>query len=97
VDEFRLVAKARDAFRTMDANPVNKDATAVELAPMRDLFMRSAAPTRPLKAGTVLAADMLAAKKPGTGIPASKIPALVGRKLRREVFPDRLLREDDLE
>jgi N-acetylneuraminate synthase len=97
VDEFRLVVQARDAFRTMDANPVNKDATAVELAPMRDLFMRSAAPTRPLKAGTVLAADMLAAKKPGTGIPASKIPALVGRKLRREVFPDRLLREDDLE
>jgi N,N'-diacetyllegionaminate synthase len=97
VEEFRLVSSARDAFRKMDQHPVDKDALAAELAPMRDLFMRSAAPTRALKAGTVLTADMIVAKKPGTGIPASRIPALVGRKLRREVFPDRLLKEDDLE
>lgn len=97
VEEFRLVSGARDAFRKMDQHPVDKDAMAVELASMRELFMRSAAPTRALKAGTVLAADMLAAKKPGTGIPASRIPSLVGRKLRREVFPDRLLKEEDFE
>jgi N-acetylneuraminate synthase len=59
--------------------------------------MRSAAPTRALPAGTVLTADMIAAKKPGTGIPASRIPSLVGRKLRREVSPERLLREEDFE
>jgi N,N'-diacetyllegionaminate synthase len=97
VEEFRTVSKARDAFRRMDEHPVDKDAVAAELAGMRELFMRSAAPTRPLKAGTVLTADMLAAKKPGTGIPASRIPSLVGRKLRREVLPDRLLKEDDFE
>jgi N,N'-diacetyllegionaminate synthase len=97
VDEFRLVASARDAFRKMDQHPVDKDKLAAELAPMRALFTRSAAPTRALNAGTVLTADMIAAKKPGTGIPASRIPSLVGRRLRREVFPDRLLHEEDLE
>jgi hypothetical protein len=40
---------------------------------------------------------MVTAKKPGTGIPAGRIPALVGRRLRRDVAPDRLLREDDFE
>lgn len=97
VEEFRLVSRARDAFGAMDRHPVDKDAMALELASMRDLFMRSAAPTRALPAGTVLTADMIAAKKPGTGIPASRIPSLVGRKLRREVSPERLLREEDFE
>jgi N-acetylneuraminate synthase len=97
VKEFGLISSARDAFRKLDDHPVDKDAVAAELAPMRALFMRSAAPTRPLKAGTVLTADMVTAKKPGTGIPAGRIPALVGRRLRRDVAPDRLLREDDFE
>ena len=87
---------ARDAFRTIDANQVDKDAAAAELAEMRRLFARSAAPVRPLAAGTVLAADMLTAKKPGTGIPASEIPVLVGRRLARDVSPERVLTPADI-
>lgn len=96
-DEFRLVARARDAFTEMAAHPVDKDALADELAQMRALFTKSAAPTRALAAGTVLAADMLCAKKPGSGIPATEIPNLIGRRLVRDVSADRLLRPEDLD
>ena len=78
------------------ANPV-ADAKAASRAPMRALFTRSVALTRDLPAGHVLTAADLTLKKPGTGIAADRIDALVGRRLRGDVGADRLLREDDLE
>lgn len=96
VEEFKLVTSARDAFAVMESNPVDKDAMAGELAAMRALFTKSVAVNRPLPAGTKLSLDVLTLKKPGTGIPAAKLLGLVGRVLRRDVTPDRLLSEDDV-
>jgi N-acetylneuraminate synthase len=97
VPEFRQVSEFREALGVMDANPVDKDKVAAELAGMRAAFRRSLAPRRALAAGTVLTADMLAAKKPGTGIPEADLPRLIGHRVVRDVTPDRLLRWDDLE
>jgi N-acetylneuraminate synthase len=79
----------------MDESPVDKDRMAERLAELRGIFSKSLAPTRPLAAGTVLAPDMLAAKKPGTGIPATRLPEVIGRKLARDVSPERLLAWSD--
>lgn len=95
--ELRLLADARDAFAEMDAHPVDNDAAAGQLAAMRALFTKSLAPVKALAKGTVLAADMLTTKKPGTGVPPSELPHLVGRRLKNAVGPDRLLRREDLE
>ena len=78
VDEFRRVAHFRDALAVMDRHPVDKDALAQELAPVRAMFRRSLAPVRSLPAGTVLSAGMLTAKKPGTGIPLEEIERKYG-------------------
>jgi N-acetylneuraminate synthase len=91
-----MVSQARDAFATMNAHPVDKDRTAQELMDTRRLFMRSAAPTRDLPAGTVLSAEMICAKKPGTGIPAERIDSLIGRRLVRAVWSNELFSEEDL-
>jgi N-acetylneuraminate synthase len=96
-EEFRLLADGRDAFARMDAHPIDKDREADELEAMRGLFTKSLAPVRVLPKGTVLTADMLTAKKPGSGIPAAELAAVVGRRLSIDVDPDRLLRRDDLE
>lgn len=95
VEEFRTVTRGRDAFTEMNAHPVDKDVVARDLAEMRRLFNRSAAPTRDLPAGTVITADMICAKKPGTGIPLDRIGALVGRRLIRAVKSDELFAEGD--
>jgi len=97
VDEFRRVADFRDAIVVMDSHPVDKDTMANELAPVRAMFRRSLAPSRPLAKGIELSADMLTAKKPGTGIPESELSTLVGRRLVRDVVPERLLRREDIE
>lgn len=97
VDELAFLCAARDAFHTMLSQPVDKDAMAGEMAPMRALFTKSVAPVRALKAGTVIEDSMLAPKKPGGGIPYDEREKIIGRKLVRDVAPDRLLREEDLE
>ena len=96
-DQFRQVADAREAFAQMDANPVDKDVIADELETMRGLFTKSLAPTRALGKGTVLAADMVTAKKPGTGIAATRLEEMLGRTLAHDVAADRLLRLEDLQ
>ena len=79
------------------SHAVDKDAEAAALAPMRELFMKSVVTRRPLPAGTVLGTPDLAAKKPGTGIPADRLHSLVGRRLVRDVAADTLLSEEDME
>jgi N-acetylneuraminate synthase len=91
----QLVDGVRFVERMID-RPVDKDAMAEDLRPLRALFTKSVVARANLAAGTVLAADHLAAKKPGTGIPAARLPELIGRRLRRDVNADEPLRESDL-
>jgi N,N'-diacetyllegionaminate synthase len=95
-DELKLITDARNAFRIIDDNPVDKDAEAAELAHLRRLFGKSIAPTRDLAAGTVLDDTMLTLKKPGDGLAPDMIDRLVGRRLARSVSRHHLLRLDDL-
>jgi N-acetylneuraminate synthase len=78
-------------------HPVDKDAMAREMMPLRDLFTKSVVVREDLPAGTRLAARHLTTKKPGQGIPANRLPEVVGLRLRRDVLADSLLREEDLE
>ena len=90
-----LVRGARFLSAAVQA-PVDKDAVATELAPMRKLFMKSVVAAEDLPAGTVLEAGHLRAKKPGTGIPEHEASGLVGRVLVRSLRRDELVTEEDL-
>lgn len=96
VEEFRNVVDMRDAVHAMRSHPVDKDAVAEELADMRAMFGRSLAPRTDLPAGTVIAPDMLVAKKPATGIPIDDLDDVIGRTLLRDVTADRLISWEDL-
>jgi N-acetylneuraminate synthase len=95
-DLHHLVEGVRfiEAMRT---HPVDKDAAAEAMRPMRDLFTKSVVARRELAAGAEIGPEDLAAKKPGTGIPAAHLPELVGRRLRRSLRADEPLRIEDLE
>jgi N-acetylneuraminate synthase len=95
--ELRTLVDGARAIRSMLDRPVNKDDSARELEPMRKLFQKSVALRRPLSRGTVLSADDLTGKKPGTGIPVSRMKEFIGRKLVRDVREDELLSWDDAE
>jgi len=95
-DELRMLVDGIRLLGTALAAPVDKDAAAIELEPMRALFGRSLVARRPLSAGHVLAADDLAAKKPGDAIAPARLETLVGRRLRRALRADEPLRDEDL-
>jgi len=78
------------------ALPVDKDAMAVEMEPLRQMFTKSVVARFDLPEGTVLAPEHLAAKKPGGGIPASRMAELIGGRLRRAVKADEALSFEDL-
>jgi N,N'-diacetyllegionaminate synthase len=95
--QLRELVEGVRFIQRMRAHPVDKDAVAAEMQPMRALFTKSVVARVALPAGTVLREEHLAAKKPGTGIPAARMPELIGARLKRGLQPDDPLRVEDLE
>lgn len=95
--ELRQLMEGIRFIETMNAHPVSKNEIARDMRGMRELFTRSVVVNQDLKPGTVLSRAHLAARKPGTGIPADQCENLIGRKLKRDVSEGTLLSYDDLE
>lgn len=95
--ELRQLVEGTRQIEKIIANPVNKDAMATELSPLRNLFTKSVVAGADLPAGTVLRAEHLQLKKPGTGLSASKLPELIGRQLRRDLKTDEMLLPQDVD
>ena len=97
MEELRQLVDGIRFVERMRASPVDKDAIAREMAPLRAIFTKSLVAKEALAAGTVLAEAHLAMKKPGTGIPAERLPEVIGRVLRRALEADEQLRADDVD
>lgn len=95
--ELRQLVDGIRFIEAMRANPVDKEAMATEMAPLRNLFTKSIVVKADLPSGTVLEAKHLTTKKPGTGIPADKLSQVVGSILKRDITADTLLNERDLQ
>jgi N,N'-diacetyllegionaminate synthase len=94
--ELRQLVEGIRFIERMKAHPIDKNAVATEMAPLRSLFTKSVVARIDLPTGTLLQDEHLTLKKPGTGIPAARLPELIGRTLRRPVRADQLLHESDL-
>lgn len=95
--ELRQLVDGIRFIETMRAHPLDKRELSEPIRALRGIFTKSVVAGEALAAGTVIEARHLAAKKPGTGIPANEAPDLVGRRLRRAVERDELLARDDFE
>jgi N-acetylneuraminate synthase len=95
--ELKQLVEGVRFIEKMIANPVNKDALASEMGPFRDLFTKSIVARYDLPAGTVLEDHHLTTKKPGTGIPASRLKEIIGKTLQRPIRADQLLDTSHME
>jgi N,N'-diacetyllegionaminate synthase len=95
--ELQQLVEGVRFIERMRANPLDKDASARETAPLRRLFTRSIVAKDALPAGTVLAPEHLAIKKPGTGLPPERLDDVIGRRLVRPVAADQLLAAEDID
>ena len=96
-DELRKLVEGVQFIEKALAHPVDKENLAEEALPLRKLFTKSVVAGADLPSGTVLQEQHLRLKKPGTGIPASRISQLIGSRLLRQVRADELILEKDLE
>jgi N,N'-diacetyllegionaminate synthase len=94
--EFRRLVEGIREIERMLASPVDKD----DLEPvgeMKQVFEKSVVAVADIPAGTVISGEMLAAKKPGTGIPARRLAEVIGRRARTDIPADSVLTEGDIE
>jgi len=94
-EELRQLVEGVRYIEKLKKHPVDKDTIAHEQGPMRQLFTKSVAARMDLPAGTVIREEHLTLKKPGTGIPPSRLPEIIGRTLCRPVKGNGLLQEND--
>jgi N-acetylneuraminate synthase len=92
--DFAEMVQGVRAIETILSNPVNKD----DLTPfrvMKETFEKSLVSLMDIPKGVRITEEMIGAKKPGTGIPAARLRAFIGRKAARDIPADELLREED--
>jgi N-acetylneuraminate synthase len=63
---------------------------------MKGIFQKSVVSLTDIKDHSVITREMVGVKKPGTGIPASRLTEVVGRMAARYISKDTLIREEDL-
>ena len=95
--ELRHLVEGIRFIEKMMTNPVDKEEMAREMEALRNTFTKSVVAGQDLPAGTVLQAEHLTIKKPGTGIPAARLPEIIGRRLNQPVKADGLIPEDALD
>ncbi len=96
-EQLRELVQGTRFIENAIANPVDKDSLARELEPLRKLFTKSLVARMDLAAGTVLCNEHVALKKPGNGLPPSRLGEILGRRLTRSIPADTLIQEEDLE
>jgi N,N'-diacetyllegionaminate synthase len=95
-DEFRRYCRElRDAWRILD-HPVDK-ADLAGVREMKQVFEKSIVTTAPVRAGQLLSRELLGFKKPGTGIRADRVDAVLGKRAARDLPADHMLSETDLQ
>jgi N-acetylneuraminate synthase len=94
--ELRQLVEGIRFIEEMKLHPLDKDAVAAEMVSQRALFTKSIVAREDLPAGTILRAEDVAMRKPGTGIPANRLPELIGRRLNRSIKANELLNDTDL-
>ena len=94
-DEFAAMVQGVRAIKTMLAHPVDKaDTTLFRM--MKETFEKSLIALVDIPAGATITREMIGIKKPGTGISAAKLRAVVGRRAARRIRRSTLLVPDDL-
>jgi len=94
--ELQQLVEGIRFIEKMMSCPVDKEKMARDMEGLRNMFTKSVVARKDLPAGIVLRLEHLTLKKPGTGIPAARLPEIIGRRLKEPVKADALIPEDAL-
>lgn len=89
--ELRQLVDGTRQIERMLGVAVDKNLAANDMQDLRKIFTKSLVASKDIAAGTTLTAEHFKLKKPGTGLPASSIPDLIGRKVKQHVKADEIM------
>jgi N,N'-diacetyllegionaminate synthase len=89
----RLVVGVRRVEAALGSDRKERDSA---LDSVRATFEKSIVTATSIAAGAVIERSMLTTKRPGTGIPATRIAEVLNRRARRDIDANALLAEGDL-
>lgn len=95
--EFAQMVEGVRFTEKMMASPMVKDASAEQMEPLRRMFGQSLVAATDLAAGTILTRENLSCRKPGHGISAAEVEAVLGQKLKRDVKAVQFLSVEDFQ
>jgi sialic acid synthase SpsE len=93
-DLTRLVASVREVEAALGSPAKERDAS---LDSARATFEKSVVTASAIPAGTTIESSMLTTKRPGTGIPATRLREVVGRRAARTLPANELVQTGDVE
>ena len=95
--ELRMICDGVRFIEKMRSSPIDKANVNGDVAALRDIFFKSVVAAHDLPAGTVLTRAHLDLKKPGNGIPAAQLDAVIGKTLRHAISRDGQLKFEDIQ
>ncbi len=96
-EDLKLLCTYRDKIEILKKSKVDKNKIAKELFSTRQLFTKSIAPKYDLKKGALLSKKNLTFKKPGNGIQMHKLKKIIGKKVKKNISKNFLLKWSDVE
>lgn len=97
IPDLHQLVEGADFIHRALSSPVNKNQVADEMEDMRNLFGKSIVFNRACEKGHCISRADISLKKPGTGVPSSRMRDFIGRMLIKPVQKGDFLKESDVE
>jgi N-acetylneuraminate synthase len=94
-DELKDLVDGIRAIEMMTSTTVDKDEIAT-YSEMKQIFEKSLVARVDIPGGTKLTREMIAIKKPGTGISAARLRDVLGKMVKEDIPANQLLTSEDL-
>jgi N-acetylneuraminate synthase len=95
-NELKELSRARDEIYIMRKYKQNKKKLTPRLSQIKKIFTKSCTVKKKMLKGEILKESDITVKKPGTGVPYEDINLIVGKKLKNDIYPNRLIKLSDL-
>jgi len=95
--EFSEMVKGIRQIESMLHNPILKDEVVNNLSKMKSVFEKSLVTVQTIPKGTTITSEMIAVKKPGTGIPAKYYKNVIGSITLVQLPIDHLIAVDEID
>ena len=96
-DELAFICNYRDKLEVLKNTKVNKDLVSKKLLSTRKLFTKSLALKEDLKKGKIINKENLCLKKPGIGLGREEMKKILGKKAKKNISRNQLLKRSFFE